>query len=409
VTRVGHVDPQLVVPVAERDRGRGRPGVPDGVGQRLLDDAVGGQVHGGRQRDGLPGHGERGVQAGPAGPGDQGLELGGARRRLGGVGVVGLTQHVQDGAELPEPLLARGLDRLQRIGYRLGAGGQDVGGHPGLHVDGGHGVRDDVVQLAGDAQPLLVDAAAGILLGPVLDGLHVGAPVRHGDTGEQRRGDHERDDVEPTPADVPEGVVRRGDRQQHREGRHGRCHRTADGDLCRHRVQGQDGGDQGGTVDVAEQRVRGHRRDGDCQHGNRVAAPPGQNQAGDRDQQHPGSRMRRRVATELNPVGRVPGITLAETAGHQQEGHHRGEHGIPDGRAEPSPPRRRHTFHARKTKHGWRFRRPPPVDRALTPRGVRRPRLIPWRYGQVTATAGRPAGVRGGTLDLQLAERPPAR
>src|SRR5207248_2045175 len=37
--------------VAEPDRGPGRVGVPDGIRQRLLDDAVRGQVHPGRQRD----------------------------------------------------------------------------------------------------------------------------------------------------------------------------------------------------------------------------------------------------------------------------------------------------------------------------------------------------------------------
>ena len=225
---VGHVDAHLVVLVAQGNRGGGRAGVPDGVGQRFLDDPVGGQVHRGRQRHRVAGHGERRLQARPAGSRDEVLEPGGARCRLGRVGVVGLAQHVQDGAQFPEPLLARGLDRLQGLGGRLRAGGQDVGGHPGLHVDGGHGVGHDVVQLAGDAQSFLVEAAAGILFGPVADGGHVGVPVRHRDPGEQRRGDHERDDVEPAAADVPERVVRRGDRHQDGERREGRYEGPAD-------------------------------------------------------------------------------------------------------------------------------------------------------------------------------------
>src|SRR5256885_226221 len=45
---IGDLDAELVAVIAERDRGGGRAGVPDGVGERLLDDAVGGQVHGGR-------------------------------------------------------------------------------------------------------------------------------------------------------------------------------------------------------------------------------------------------------------------------------------------------------------------------------------------------------------------------
>ena len=52
-----------------------------------------------------------------------------------------------------------------------------MGGHPGLHVDGGHGVGHHVVQFPGDAQPFLVDLPAGVLLGPVADRGHVGAPV----------------------------------------------------------------------------------------------------------------------------------------------------------------------------------------------------------------------------------------
>jgi hypothetical protein len=196
-------------------------------------------------------------------------------------------------------------------------------------------VGDDIVQLAGDAQPFLVEAAAGILFRPVADGIHVSTPVGHRDPREQRRGDHERDDVEPAPADMPERVVRRGDRQQDAERYYGRHDRPADAYLGGHGVQGDDGGDQGGTVDVAEQRVCGHRGDGDRQHGDRIAAPPGQGQAGDRDQQHRGSRLRHCVAAELNPVGRITGITFAEAAGHQQEHHQHGERGIPDGRAGP--------------------------------------------------------------------------
>jgi len=47
--------------------------------------------------------------------------------------------------------LLAALIALQGLGGRLGAGGQHVGGHPGLHVDGGHGVGHDIVQFPGDA------------------------------------------------------------------------------------------------------------------------------------------------------------------------------------------------------------------------------------------------------------------
>src|SRR5437773_398974 len=117
--------------------------------------------------------------------------------------------------------------------------------------------------------------------------------------------------------------------------------------------------------------------------------------------------MRRRVALELDPVGRARRGALAVAAEDQDGGHDDDDDRVPDRRAEPPLPRR-HTFHARKTKHARRFRRPPPVGGPATPRGVRRSRLIPGRYRQVPSVAGRPAGARGGTLEQQLAERPPA-
>ena len=284
-----------------------------------------------------------------------------------------------------------------------------MGGHPGLHVDGGHGVGHHVVQLAGNAQPLLVEAAAGILFGPVADGGHVGVPVRHRDPGEQRRGDHERDDVEPAAADVPGRVVGRSGREQDGERREGRYHRPADADLGGHRVQGEDGSDQRRAVDEAEQRVDGHRADRDGEGGDRRAAPPGQGQAGHRDEQEGGPGLRYHVAAELEPVRGVRRVAFAVAAEQQEDGHRDGEKHVADRQAEPSPPHRHHyTFHAGKTKHAGRFRRPPPVGGLVTPPGVRRARLIPRGYRQVPSVAGRPAGGVGGTLEQQLAERPPA-
>ena len=347
VPGVGHVDIDLIGMVAERDGRIRRAGVADDVGQRLLDDAVGGQVDGGRQRERIPGHGERDRQAGAAGSFDQGVELGQARGGLNGVGVVGLAEHVEDGAQLPEAFLAGGLDGLQGLGGRLRLGGQHVGGHPGLHVDGGHGVGHHVVQFPGDTQPLLVHLPPGVLGGPVADRGHVGAPVGHRDPGEQRGGDHERDDVEAAAVDVPERVVGGGDRHQHGQRHRGGRHRPAQADLGGHRVQGQDRGDQGGAVDVTEQRVDGHRGSRDGQHGERVTAPPGQRQARDRDQRQRGRRMRRRVAMELVQVELMVGMTLAVGAEHQDEGHQQRTDQVRDRRGEPAPPGRREILHGR--------------------------------------------------------------
>ncbi len=69
-----------------------------------------------------------------------------------------------------------------------------MGSDPGLNVDRGDRVRDDVVQLARDPQPLGVDPAASFLLtgslgalGAVTDLGHERAAVGHCPSQEQRR------------------------------------------------------------------------------------------------------------------------------------------------------------------------------------------------------------------------------
>ena len=108
-------------------------------------------------------------------------------------------EHVKDCAQLAEPLLARGADRLQRLG-RLGwPVAQQLRRGGGLHGDGGHRVRDHVVQLAGDAQPLLLDAPLGVNRGLprrlYAGGVHVG-PVGDRDPDEQGDRVVRRDDPE---------------------------------------------------------------------------------------------------------------------------------------------------------------------------------------------------------------------
>jgi hypothetical protein len=72
-------------------------------------------------------------------------------------------------------------ERLMRL---VGRGDEQLVGDPGLHVDQREVVADAVVQLAGDAQALVGDAAAGVpvafVLGLQRAGLdfgEVGAPV----------------------------------------------------------------------------------------------------------------------------------------------------------------------------------------------------------------------------------------
>ncbi len=89
------------------------------------------------------------------------------------------------------PTVARSSLRAERLASRtcaraslglVGALVHHMGRDSGLHVDEGDVVGDDVVQVAGDTQPLLGDAAAGLLVagalgavGAFADGVHEGA------------------------------------------------------------------------------------------------------------------------------------------------------------------------------------------------------------------------------------------
>ena len=84
----------------------------------------------------------------------------GASRRTLGAG----PQHVDQGAELVERVLARGLDRGERALGQLGTLVDQVERGAGLHVDEREVVGHDVVELAGDAQLLLAGAESRFLL-----------------------------------------------------------------------------------------------------------------------------------------------------------------------------------------------------------------------------------------------------
>ena len=88
--------------------------------------------------------------------------LGGARR---GAAVL-LPQHVERRSQVPQSLGRHVLDLHKRIG--LGAARAQVRGDAGADVDRDQGVGDRVVQLAGDAQPLLIEALAGLCLAVLL-------------------------------------------------------------------------------------------------------------------------------------------------------------------------------------------------------------------------------------------------
>ena len=167
-------------------------------------------------------------------------------------GAVG-AQDAEDGLDVGEAVVADRLDRGECLAGLLGALLDDVQTDAGLHADGGHGVPEDVVQLAGDAQPFLDREPAR----PLLAGL--GLPGELGAGGREHR---------PVVADGRAGAAR-GGRQQHHVGDH------ADG------------------LGVAEHHPDRDDLDQRGEHGAREAPPPAPvgregvaaDQRGERDQQ----------------------------------------------------------------------------------------------------------------------------
>ena len=168
------------------------------VGQRLLHDAVRGQVDDGRQpalraaRRARPRRG-RSARASASRPSSA------ARPGLGDVAgpSPGSRSTSTSDAQLGEHARGGVLHVAQR-GPRAASGRvrQEHLGHPALHADDGDVVAQHVVQLTGDAQPLLRDAAGGLDLAALLGAL--GAVSRRGQRGATRLdgeagGDHDRE------------------------------------------------------------------------------------------------------------------------------------------------------------------------------------------------------------------------
>ena len=80
-----------------------------------------------------------------------------------------VAEHTDGHAQLVERLLAELLDRGQRRRGLLRMTFEHVQGGTRLHVDRGDAVGDHVVEVAGDAQAFLGDAAPGFLLAGLLE------------------------------------------------------------------------------------------------------------------------------------------------------------------------------------------------------------------------------------------------
>ena len=174
---VGDLDGQLPVLLVDADLALAGAGVADHVGDRLLDDAERRQVDVGRERlpAAAPVHVD--LHARVQGRGGQPVDVGQAgrraQRRLPGPGS-GLGAP-QPGHHPPQPgqrLPAGGLDGGQGVARLVGTGVEDPAARACLDRDDADAVRHDVVQFAGDPQPLGHRGLGGCLgphqLGPGL-------------------------------------------------------------------------------------------------------------------------------------------------------------------------------------------------------------------------------------------------
>jgi hypothetical protein len=283
---VGDQQLQLVGAVADRDDQPRRAGMADGVGDRLLQDAVGGLVGGGGQLGRRGGQLDLHVQAGLAGHRGQLLQPP-QPGRGGGPVLVGVAQHPQGRPQLVRGPGAGLLDRDQGLAGLPGSPVEHVGRDPGLHVDDGDGMGHGVVDLAGDPQPLGVDPPPRLLLpgplgppGPLhgLGGQHPPGPDRLAEGG---RHDHAPDAEEHPPG--PEQRRQVGQQQpaggQHRGAGRDQADRPVPVALGGHGVGGHEQPHPARPVRVAGGVVgeAGRRRDGEGRY--RPAAPDGQDQA----------------------------------------------------------------------------------------------------------------------------------
>ncbi len=151
---------------------RAAAGVARDVRQRLLRDPVRRGLDRAGQRPPRPVDAELDREAGGAAARHQLVDVGQGGRRPAGRTLRSGAQHVDEGAQLVERVLARRLDRAERALGQLRSLVDQVERGPGLHVDQRQVVRDHVVELARDAQLLVAGAQPFLLFpgAPALDG-----------------------------------------------------------------------------------------------------------------------------------------------------------------------------------------------------------------------------------------------
>ena len=226
-----------------------RSRVLERVREALLDDAIGGQVERRRQRHSVAPHVELDGKAGAPKGLQQRVEAAeaGLRSQLHVLGP--LAHGAEEAAHLAERVAAGLLDARERLPVPLQLGRQLVPHGPDLEHHDADGVRDDVVQLAGDPRALLRDGDTGRrlalplrVIGTRLRHLGVHGALAQGQATEPR--DREESRREDEVARRVVGVVRDDDRQR------------ADLDRQPHAAARR-------VPKLAEQERRGQSRDGD--------------------------------------------------------------------------------------------------------------------------------------------------
>ena len=137
-------------------------GVLERVGQRLLHDAVGGEVDAGRQLARLAVDVQLDRQPGRAGALDQRAELVQRRLRRERGGLLAGVQHAEQVAHLAQRLAAGALDQRRGLDRALRVAGEDAPRAAGLDDHHRDAVGDDVVHLARDPAALVGDRARGV-------------------------------------------------------------------------------------------------------------------------------------------------------------------------------------------------------------------------------------------------------
>src|SRR4029453_6841790 len=153
---VTNLELHVVRPVADGYVSMACFGVLQGVGQALLHDSIGREVHGARKRDGFAFYLEPDRKPSSADQFEEGIEVVKARlwRELDVLAVMHRAEEVTHLSQRPTACFLDVLERLPFFAERLR---QPMADCPNLEHHHAHGMRDHVMQLTRDSGALLSD------------------------------------------------------------------------------------------------------------------------------------------------------------------------------------------------------------------------------------------------------------